>query len=1791
MKDLPGKCKVWILVLWGRILRIAGICRENVLRFFGVNSAQGGDDASQPEQPGEPSQQADAQPGSDAAAPDSVRGEPPADSPEQDHPPAQPESGSAWTRVAAYLRGALHRALEFCKQNRTVPVSVAVLVVLLGISMAMSQPGSREVSAPVVEKALSFEQPTADSGSSVLLNGKESMTVKQVEQGVTIKPSAEFMVTAISKERFMIRLLNPKGVKYTIFYRDSKEEKPISVVLDKTPLSVTMTSQNQNTFSINGEIALCFSEKIDESTLRSSLSVWPEFPYTLEVEEERAWIRPSEPLNYEAEYTVLISGNMSSSSGRRKLAQDENLYLKTQRKSFKVALTSTSGSMIQYGFPYKMEFTASVRDSVETPMIVELYSFPSMGKYKTQSEALVNYSVDLAPLEREEVFAQRLENETNKIELPNLKVGGYVLRATVQDPGSEDQYEFRQAFAVSDFSIYGQTSGTETLIWANSSATGQPLTGYTVEFLKSPGADPLAAAVTDADGVALLNYVEPDDHDPYYDGYRRGPKRMICLRDQSGEIVYVDNTNILNRYGYWSRDDRYYSFFQTDRPLYKPTDEIQFWGFIKPYQYNVNPMPTTALVTIGEGGLNQSLEVTIGPNGSFQGKFDLEAARSNNYMISLKILDPYQPQPAETESQESSGSSEASSSSESSSEASGEGADEEEQLVEPVYIALENQYIQVKDYKKPTFVIESEVDKTLYLPDEEVKLTMRPTFYDGTPMPQYPLELKVRESYYDSYSYTEMITTDDEGVGTASFQAYMRDKNVVNSWLPTTNRYSVTISEDGENITHYGEYSYLAVDTMLIGELVKEDGGNVSLSVETAATNLDAFRSQEELENANLPYWNSYDYTRAQFERFRGAAKDVDVEVKLTYSYYAKDGKRKNEDRTLNLKTEDGKAEAKNLINVPFDSQRYLYVSVELRCADSKGRLVMANQYFYNGYEHFDEKSKQPAFSPGYNFKLTDQNGNDMLGNYYAYLSYNEASMNDGDTMNFELFYQDKPTTNRGKILYTIIQGEIIQRGITTSSTLQFRQTARNANSINVVATYFDGENVYPIRNTIVSLTKTSVTLNVEITPDKESYRPGEQATLSVKVTDRNGRGVAGTTCISVVDEAIYALREHSIDVLYDLYRDFYFDHYYVMKYSTGHGDFIHEYGSDSGKGAGPGMQFLDSLRKNFRDTALFELVRTDANGNGTITFTLPDNVTSWRVTGVSIGDNLYAGQSKSNIISTMPFFVSPVVSQKYIAGDDIAMLVQGHGIALDKDSQIHYTVNIKGDGVDETKEEDGKAYSSRQFNFGKLSEGEYTLTVTAQFSNYRDTVEIPLAIVSSNLELVINKTLDLSQPLDLKAMRYPVTLTFYDKEHEAYYSSVSSLLHHYCMQASQRMSRFVAKRALTQHMDPSAIPQYIRAGNDSAGDMQNYDGGIGYYPGDESDPFITLKVLIVAKDQFNLDTMSEYFQKLIDKNKSPEEVAAGHLGLAVIGKPIKGDLLVQLEKARDVVPRIYYIAALAYIGETETAQAQYKMHVTPHMTGSPAGGSYYNAGVTVTDKDQVTNERATAAAWIAAAVLGHEDADAISLYFAQNRWRISTLFECMIYVTHYNKEVMPSAFSYSANGRTVNVDLGVGGRHTVSFSKSEFESLRMVDVPENITANAYFIGEPSEVDIQPSEELTITRTITPVENNRYRIDLTIDFTDDAPTGYYDISEWVPSNMRLYSVDKANRNKGEYWWYSHTTEGQKIYFKVSRHTDTRQIRLQYTAQKTYDAEAVVDSAYIIHGDTGINAVTERTTIK
>ncbi|MCL2578667.1 MAG: hypothetical protein FWE32_01390 [Oscillospiraceae bacterium] len=1537
-------------------------------------------------------------------------------------------------------------------------------------------------------------------------------------------------------------------------------------------------------------VTLVFSQPVDIESLEQALTIRPSVDYTLNQPGEYTIIvRPvsrwqdiggSARIEIGADYISQLGGSFDSRQTLRFLLSPPPTPAPTptprptpQPREEDLPAIRYWGSgqsfILNDCLNFSLYFEAQNLEE-RVPVAVETYRMPSIGRLSEQGHIFLEYEAPLTLLERIDANVFLIETGENDFSIPHFGNGAYILAVTFTDPHTGEESHHRASYLVTPLSVYMQTTVRDTLVWVNSSQTGGPIPGLRIHF----GEDEESAGITDANGMAFFSRDIEDDESAFR------------IYNQSGEMVYFDNGVAQFNHGI---RERYYSYLFLDRTIYRPQDTISFWGIVEPFRTNELPMPETVRVTFDAGGLNIEQDLPIGPGGVFSGEFEIDQIRSAQYSLQASLHFPASPSDG----------------------------DEDEEETEDRQVVFEVRYFSVRDFHKPAYTISSEVRDAFHAPTDTVQVTAHIAFFDGTPLPNSPVEVAYFNPSTREWAELGEVLTDAEGNATFSFPAWVGGGTTVHGTL-TTNSYRIRVAGDGEDITHMGSYFVFPSDILINAFTQRnEEGDNISLTIETFMIDFASEALLEEATDNEFSLWRLGN--DRMLEIARGRPVDIqDIRIDLSWDFLGLDGERvrhnpahwrqwlfdpdysyqhivaANPDIDIRLtstrgiqqllvNTQDGVVTINDIIytgRVGIDFSHSAFAHAVITANDTQGNSRIGWGYYPNSSlfrEDWGIDEDDPVI---YGYSLAARNitqGADIPA-HFGHLNF--IQMNVGEVIRFNVLHDSQPAASGGRILYSIVQDGVFEHRLVHGSTFDFRYDMAHGPNIFLVAVYFDGREVHPLGRIFVNATHQSMTLNVEVTPDREMYSPGDTVHLTVRTTDPNGNGRPASIAVAVVDEAVFAVSEQHISLLSDLYHDIRGTNNQVRQYFTTHRRETRGRYQDANKTGNRDLSFTDdSLRSNFRDTAAFLPATTNASGYAHLSFELPDNNTSWRITSVAVGNNRMGGQSRDNIISTLPFFVRPVVNTKYIEGDDIALLVQGQGIVLSPESEVDFSVTITGDEFSESYIFTGSAYTSHQLNFGQLPSGMYTAVFRARYGDYTDAVELPISVIHSNLELVVSRPLDLSQPIEVDASRFPVTITFYDQSAQPFITSINSLMGHYCMITKQRMSRVVAKHALRDSLPGLVVPSYIARTDENIADMQNANGGIGASLGGNSDVRITTFVLLAAQDdQFDRRAMAAYFDGMLASGLDPMATAAARLGLAYLGdESMTGEFLLrEAEHARDPEVRAYYIAALAVIGETEAALELYNRHFSRLI---------------------IEDNALTAAVWVAATLLGHEDADEIALFFGNRPWRFHTLYEAMIYVRNFDRAVETSTLLYSINGTQHSIEFGVPdlGRYwsdrpsrfmsTIVLSRSELESFEIDYLPEGIRASIYYIGSPAELGLEQSENMRIEQSISPLDDQTFEVTLTISLSEDAPLGQYDISAWIPSNTRLYGHDtRYEIARDQNIRFNTRQEMQNLYISFENRRQAQQmIVYTFRVRQTFESNAVLDTVYMIHGDTGENA--------
>jgi uncharacterized protein YfaS (alpha-2-macroglobulin family) len=180
--------------------------------------------------------------------------------------------------------------------------------------------------------------------------------------------------------------------------------------------------------------------------------------------------------------------------------------------------------------------------------------------------------------------------------------------------------------------------------------------------------------------------------------------------------------------------------------------------------------------------------------------------------------------------------------------------------------------------------------------------------------------------------------------------------------------------------------------------------------------------------------------------------------------------------------------------------------------------------------------------------------------------------------------------------------------------------------------------------------------LQVQVTPQQAKREPGQQQTIDLELKDHRGNLTPGQFTVMVVNEAVLQLTGYRPP---DLVKTVYAQQDISTRLADNRPEVVltaptspleKGWGYGGGLSAGAGST---EIRQDFRPLAYYNgSVVSDAQGKASVTFTLPDDLTTWRVMAVATDGELHFGQGDATFITTKPLATNPVLPQFVRLGD-----------------------------------------------------------------------------------------------------------------------------------------------------------------------------------------------------------------------------------------------------------------------------------------------------------------------------------------------------------------------------------------------------------------------------------------------------------------------------------------------------------------------------------------------------------
>jgi uncharacterized protein YfaS (alpha-2-macroglobulin family) len=253
---------------------------------------------------------------------------------------------------------------------------------------------------------------------------------------------------------------------------------------------------------------------------------------------------------------------------------------------------------------------------------------------------------------------------------------------------------------------------------------------------------------------------------------------------------------------------------------------------------------------------------------------------------------------------------------------------------------------------------------------------------------------------------------------------------------------------------------------------------------------------------------------------------------------------------------------------------------------------------------------------------------------------------------------------------------------------------------------------------------------------------PGKEQSLTVHLADKAHRPVRGQLTLMVVNEAVLQLTGYRPP---DLVKEVYAQQPISTRYADNRSAILLKtavHAMEKGWGFGGGLSGENAdprVRRKFEALAYFAgALRTDANGDAKASFTLPDDVTTWRVMVVGTSADGRFGNGDTTFRTTKPLIANPVVPQFARPGDRFdAGITVTNGMGMSGNLRIDgsltgplaFVVNDKPapkDSLETPFEPFTKAY---RFPVVASGTGTATATFTVRGADTSDAFAIPVPV------------------------------------------------------------------------------------------------------------------------------------------------------------------------------------------------------------------------------------------------------------------------------------------------------------------------------------------------------------------------------------------------------------------------------------------------------------------------------
>jgi len=1279
-----------------------------------------------------------------------------------------------------------------------------------------------------------------------------------------------------------------------------------------------------------------------------------------------------------------------------------------------------------------------------------------------------------------------------------LPPGFYLVNATVE--GFRDQVIIQ----ITDLAVHIVADNDSALIWVNDMTTGQPAVGAQVFDKTYDGIQ-----TTDANGIVVTNRALEQGESPAI---------TITATDGKEITLFFTGGNFFGSSWWWGGpavDEDYWTVLQLDRTLFQRSDTLYFWGFVQSRSGSTDMRHLTATITQGWGWHLDTRDIlhrqTISVSGgAYSGTINLPHLDPGTYNLTIRHGDTI----------------------------------------------VGSTFFNIEDYVKPPYQMLISSDRRAVFAGEEVTFTARAEFFEGTPVAELPI----------SYHFWGWALRDIPGGRdvTGLDGEFARTVTPIASGADIQGRVHLEFSAEATlpevGLTWRHSTVEVFINDIEVQAQATRKGEDASLSVNVNNITLDR------INDGTAQHWGDFlcdpvagqvlnvEVYRVWWVPVRTGERYCFIERRVVPRYRHERMEEVIERFTM---TTDANGEAARDFTVPNRENESYHARI--RTTDGNGRAISHSLFI------------------GRDWSFLWWGGDDEL--FLVNDREWDETYDVGDEVELTVM-QNGEVVNRGAFLFVVMQNGILHYQVGTQNPFTFDFAEMHVPNVTVYAYHFNGH-IYRggwQMNQRLRFNSQARALQINVTADRETYRPGDMSTLTVTVTDMDGNPKAANVNVSVVDEALFALQDHRVDTLSALYQSIGDGRLFSMSthrtfrsegtdetwgmdsmfrssamYSMEEADMMAldapASANDSAMYAGVGGD--THLREIFMDTAIFASQRTNTSGLAEISFQLPDNITSWRVTISAISNDLYAGNVIENIIVTNPMFLHYALGGVFLVGDVPTIGVNAYGTSLTGGETINFEVWDEENPA-LIRRASGTAFERVNIPLWEMEEeGAHGLIIYAYVvgsTDLRDAVRHGYRVVSTHRQMDTTVFYDVTANTQFAPGVAGLTnITFTDHGRGQFLWDLMGMRHVRGIRLEGLVARREADRLIAEHFPDANLWHWCNTPFDPL-DYQRQDGGLSWLPYSESCLETTVMLMPFLLDDINVHALRNYLYNTFEGAGAENKMLALY-GLALLREPVLLDLQAYAMLTDLSVRDVAFIAlGFAALGETVIATEMYQERILPYLQSVELWyRAYENLG-------NSTILETTSTVALLAAKLNMPESLGLHQYAARLRTcDMTILIERLTFISREinNFTAASASITYTLFGEEFTRDLSHWG-YTLRIPAQNMNQFRITSVTGDVGAVSIHRTPLEEIQVIDND-IIITRRFLREEGREVtgsfqqdeliRVEISIDYSAKAIDGSYMVTDFLPAGLAFVqgSARFMHPRHGS-WWAHARQDGQRVIF-------------------------------------------------